>query len=146
MLEGDTIILEQRNGIRLKNQTSLKAEHLELLTDRNLAIQNPGTISAGELVMRAPGNRIRSGDGLQPGHGRNTAVTQTTGNMRIEAGSFNAVTWNARALRNIVLDIAASTGINTVSGYIGGLTNDVPAEHSPGAVCRHFSSWAHAFS
>ena len=72
VLEGDTIILEQRNGIRLKDQTSLKAEHLELLTDRNLAIQNAGTISAGELVMRALGYGVCCGHGLQPSQWRYT--------------------------------------------------------------------------
>ncbi|MFN9038433.1 MAG: hypothetical protein ACK5YO_19200, partial [Planctomyces sp.] len=128
VLEGDTIILEQRNGIRLKDQTSLKAEHLELLTDRNLAIQNAGTISAGELVMRALGTESVVATVYNPANGGTQTVTQTTGNIRIEAASFNAVSWDARALRNITFDIAATTGINTVSGYIGGLNNSVPAE------------------
>jgi hypothetical protein len=128
VLEGDTIILEQRNGIRLKNQTSLKAEHLELLTDRNLALQNAGSISAGELVMRALGTESVVATVYNPATGGTQTISQATGNIRIEAASFNAVSWDARALRNIVLDISANTGINTVSGYIGGLNNSVPAE------------------
>lgn len=96
VLEGDTIILERCNGIRLKDQTSLKAEHLELLTDRNLAIQNAGTISAGELVMRALGTESVVATVYNPANGGTQTVTQSTGNIRIEAASFNAVSWDAR--------------------------------------------------
>ncbi|MFM8477244.1 MAG: hypothetical protein ACKOEO_15800, partial [Planctomycetaceae bacterium] len=81
-LEGDTIILEQRNGIRLKNQTSLRAERLELLTDRNLSIQAGGSISAGVLVMRAQGTENVRATVYNPATGGTQTIEQPTGGIR----------------------------------------------------------------
>ncbi|MGV2341264.1 MAG UNVERIFIED_CONTAM: hypothetical protein LVR18_47190 [Planctomycetaceae bacterium] len=127
VLEGDTIILEQRNGIRLKNQSSLRAERLELLTDRNLSIQAAGSINAGVLVMRARGTENVRATVYNPATGGTQTIEQPTGGIRVEGAVFTAREWDVRALRDIVLDVSANTGINTVSGFIGGLTDSTPA-------------------
>ena len=126
-LEGETIILEQRNGIRLKNLTRLKADRLELLSNRNVSIQTSGTILAELIVIRAQGTEDVEATVYDPANGGTRTIMQPTGSLRIEVSQFNADTWDVRARRDILLDIAATTGINTVTGYLGGLTDNVPA-------------------
>ncbi|NBO66046.1 MAG: hypothetical protein EBU88_14595, partial [Acidobacteria bacterium] len=78
-LEGETIILEQRNGIRLKNLISLKADRLELLSNRNVSIQTSGSILAELIVIRALGTEDVEATVYNPANGGTRTIVQPTG-------------------------------------------------------------------